>query len=93
MPWALLWGITLWMLRKWRNPSIFYNDFQFPQNPARIIQDFVTSVLTAEDTQAVLHRDKALTTVHISWEPPSYEWVKVNTDGSSKMSSNTQQKA
>lgn len=69
--------VTCWMLWKWRNMNLFDEDVTLPQNPLEIISSTIFSVPSEHNSKGKQIRNIALTF-------PPQDWIKLNTDGSSK---------
>ena len=85
--WPLLYAVTSWWLRKWRNHSCFEdNNFQ-PHRPWHFILTKFKEVCKALNTLDPLGPNvnrKTTKEIFIKWEVPPHGWMKMNLDGASK---------
>ncbi|PNX74307.1 ribonuclease H [Trifolium pratense] len=77
--------VACWHLWKWRNKSIFEEDFQRPNNPTNVILKMALEIDRCEQTHldGWTHRSD---TVYIGWKQPREEWFKLNCDDAHKSS-------
>ena len=85
MNWSIFWGVTVWKLWKWRNLEIFSSEFQFPKNPRLIIQKMVHEIDQSNLTENEVFHIHKHEVINIKWKPPQDGWIKINTDGTSKI--------
>lgn len=78
--WAMLWGVIVWVLWKWRNASIFSTDFLVPTRPDLFVLKYVHHIQHAMRMQQPIV-GKMKTRIQIAWEFPEPEYVKLNSDG------------
>ncbi|GAU48527.1 hypothetical protein TSUD_243050 [Trifolium subterraneum] len=74
---------TCWFLWKWRNKSIFEDDFQQPNNPILAIHNFTTGMdlcLTQLPHGSIQRKEM----IYIGWEKTPGGWIKLNSDGACK---------
>jgi ribonuclease HI len=74
---------TCWFLWKWRNKSIFEDDFQQPNNPILAIHNF-TRGMDLCSTQLPHPNIQRKETIYIGWKKPPEGWIKLNSDGACK---------
>ncbi|RHN73779.1 putative ribonuclease H-like domain-containing protein [Medicago truncatula] len=79
--------VACWYLWKWRNKSIFEEDFQRPNNPTNVILKMAMEIDSCEQTH-VTGWSHQMDTILIGWKWPQDGWVKLNCDGAHKNSIN-----
>jgi ribonuclease HI len=77
--------VTCWNLWKWRNKSIFEEDFHRPIDPIRIIFELVQAIGRGEHPQPP-QVSQNFDTIYIGWKRTHGDWVKLNCDGAYKES-------
>ncbi|MCI17069.1 ribonuclease H protein, partial [Trifolium medium] len=81
--WAAYWATACHALWGWRNKALHEEDWSRPQQHWLLVYKLVHNykeVKQASDISTVTTRTEAL----IRWQPPQENWVRLNTDGSSK---------
>jgi ribonuclease HI len=81
--WAAYWATACHALWGWRNKGMHKEEWSRPQQHWLLVYKLVNNykeVRLVGDIATVTTRTEAL----ISWHPPPINWVKLNTDGSSK---------
>ncbi|KAJ8432816.1 hypothetical protein Cgig2_026146 [Carnegiea gigantea] len=84
--WPTKFITTLWWLWRWRNESCLGNSSNVPPDKIKCLLDKFK-----ETTKALLNEERWFRPecherreALVGWEPPSVDWVALNTDGSSK---------
>jgi ribonuclease HI len=81
--WKTTFMTTCWFMWTWRNKAIFEENFQQPNNPVLVIQNFVQKIDLCSNQQ--LHRNFPMKeTIYIGWKKPPEGWIKLNSDGACK---------
>ncbi|KAK2441944.1 TMV resistance protein N [Trifolium repens] len=73
--------VACWHMWKWRNKTIFEDDFQRPNDPTYVIIKMV------EDIDMCIHHPlniRHYDTIFIGWKRPREGWIKLNCDGAYK---------
>ncbi|KAJ7982565.1 Ribonuclease H protein [Quillaja saponaria] len=68
--WPIIFGITCWLIWKWRNSSIFDEDFTWPHNPKPNVLSLWREIDSVERTCSLLSPSKQNSSVWVSWRPP-----------------------
>ncbi|KAL2941224.1 hypothetical protein RDABS01_029574 [Bienertia sinuspersici] len=83
--WSYTFPLTLWWVWKWRNEKVFRNEQNINLDKVAFIRNKV------EETKVALRREMLSTIsniqkqeAYISWTPPAYGWLALNTDGAAK---------
>ena len=69
--------VACWHMWKWRNKTIFEDDFQRPNDPTYVIIKMV------EDIDKCIHHPlniRHYDTIFIGWKRPREGWIKLNCD-------------
>lgn len=80
--WSTIFSVSCWWLWKWRNLSLFDQEFQMPTNPEVIITKYAwecSTLIGKYDAQGMTKTKK-----YIRWVYPQAGWVKLNFDGAAK---------
>nr|GEY27676.1 LURP1-like domain-containing protein [Tanacetum cinerariifolium] len=79
----IMFAITLWWLRKWRNKKIFGRDEEIPIDPIRFLHTKLKEMSDAlfKDDMRKQGCYKIRKEVFIGWVTPPDGWVMLNTDG------------
>lgn len=78
--WDLLFGVTLWLLWKWRNNLVFNQD-AYPTYAKSIIKKMVCEIITSRETSVKGDSPMKSETL-VGWKRPKEGYFKLNTDGS-----------
>jgi ribonuclease HI len=79
--WKTIFMVACWHMWKWRNKTIFEDDFQRPNDPTYVIIKMV------EDIDKCIHHPlniRHYDTIFIGWKRPREGWIKLNCDGAYK---------
>lgn len=84
--WNQVFGITCWLLWKWRNVRIFKTAAYIPYNRINAIKGLVVSCKAVWSPSSLsltpLSNERT-----IVWVPPPHSWVKLNVDGACDITS------
>ncbi|MCI17829.1 ribonuclease H protein, partial [Trifolium medium] len=81
--WKTTFMTTCWFLWTWRNKAIFEDDFEQPNNPILVINNFTRGMKLC--SIQLLHQNiQQKEMIYIGWNKPPESWIKLNSDGACK---------
>jgi hypothetical protein len=83
--WKTIFLVACWYMCKWRNKSIFDEDFRRPSNPTHVIMKMAMDIDSREHNHLIRGQRKK-DIVFIGWKRPPESWIKLNCDGAYKES-------